>query len=168
MLGFAHHDGMLQRLSRKLVWGISLGLATIGLWWLFTHPGPRVYDLNDNPIADALWSTAFLLILLSHAPKVLSLGRATPAVEAVNRRALTIYLWHQAAIALVDAVAIFLGISLLGTWGGFIEVTSVFAVVVVAVFAFGWMEDLAARRKPTLVPVPATPPARRTLQPAPI
>ena len=167
MLGFAHHDGHLRRLSRKLVWAIALVLAGTGLWWLFTHPGPRVYDLNDNPIADALWSTAFLLVLLSHAPKVMTLGRAAPPVEAVNRRALTIYLWHQAAIALVDSVAVFLGISLLGTWGGFIEVTSVFTVVVVAVLAFGWVEDLAARRRPALVPVPVAKPVVKPAAPVP-
>jgi peptidoglycan/LPS O-acetylase OafA/YrhL len=167
MLGFAYHDGMLQKLNRKLVWAISLVLAGAGLFWLFTHRGPRGFDLNDNPIADAMWSTAFLLILLSHAPKAMSLGRADAPVEAVNRRALTIYLWHQGAITLVDFVAAFLGISLLGTWGGFIEVTSVFLVVGVAVLAFGWVEDVAAKRVPMLVPVGSARKLRRSRAPMP-
>jgi peptidoglycan/LPS O-acetylase OafA/YrhL len=155
MLGFAYHDGTLQRLSKKLVWALAVPIGAVGLALLFTHPGPRVYDLNDAPISDALWSTAFLLILLSHAPKVLSLGKVNAPVEAVNRRALTIYLWHQGAIALVDFAALLLGISLLGHMGGAIELSGVFLVLALAVLAFGWVEDLAARRKPTLVPVPA-------------
>lgn len=154
MLGFAYHDGQLQRLSRKVLWSIVAVLAGFGLTWLFTHPGPRIYDLNDNPLADATWSTAFLLVLLAYAPRMLSLGRADVAVEGMNRRALTIYLWHQAAIAFVDFGAALLGISLLGRWGGFLELSSVFIVVGLLVLLFGWVEDVAARRKPVLVPVP--------------
>jgi len=167
MLGFAYHDGQLRRLSRKVLWPIVAVLAGFGLTWLFTHPGPRIYDLNDNPLADATWSTAFLLVLLAYAPRMLSLGRADVAVEGMNRRALTIYLWHQAAIALVDFGAALLGISLLGRWGGFVELSSVFVVLGLLVLLFGWVEDFAARRKPALVPVPVEKPAlQREPQPA--
>jgi len=154
MPGFAHHDGQLRRLSRTVLWLVVALLAGFGLTWLFTHPGPRIYDLNDNPLADATWSTAFLLVLLAYAPKMLNLGRVDLAFEAVNRRALTIYLWHQAAIALVDFGAALLGISLLGRWGGFVEVSTVFIVLGPLMLAFGWVEDFAAGRRPALVPVP--------------
>jgi peptidoglycan/LPS O-acetylase OafA/YrhL len=167
MLGFAHHDGMLRRLSRRTLWIVVLALASSGLTLLFSSPGPRGYDLNDAPVADALWSTAFLLVLLSYAPKVLSLGRARPLVEAVNRRALTIYLWHVCAIGLVDFAAAVAGISLLGTLGGAIELAGVFAVVAVAMLAFGWVEDVAARRRPTLVPATADV-TRATTVPQPV
>jgi peptidoglycan/LPS O-acetylase OafA/YrhL len=167
MLGFAYHDGQLRRLSRKVLWPIVAVLAGFGLTWLFTHPGPRIYDLNDNPLADATWSTAFLLVLLAYAPRIFSLGRADATVEAMNRRALTIYLWHQAAIALVDFGAALLGISLLGRWGGFIELSSVLIVLGLLVLTFGWVEDFAARRRPALVPVPVERPAvEREPQPA--
>jgi len=168
MLGFAYHDGQLRRLSRKLLWLVVALLAGFGLTWLFTHPGPRVYDLNDNPLADATWSTAFLLVLLAYAPKMLSLGRADLAFEAVNRRALTIYLWHQAAIALVDFGAAVLGISLLGRWGGFLELSTVFIVLGLLVLTFGWVEDFAARRRPALVPVPVERPVLVEPEPQPV
>ena len=84
MLGFAHHDGTLRRLSHRVLWPLAGVLGAAGLALLYHAPGPRGYDLNDAPIADALWSTAFLLVLLTRAPAVMSLGRAQPAVEAVN------------------------------------------------------------------------------------
>lgn len=153
LLGFAFHDGQLQRLSRKVLWPLVLTLAGFGLCWLFTHPGPRLYDLNDNPIADVAWSTAFLLVLLAYAPRALRLGRAGATVEALNRRALTVYLWHQSAISLVDFGALLLGVSLLGRRGGFLELSGVFLVTALFVLVFGWVEDFAARRRPALVPV---------------
>lgn len=163
MLGFAYHDGTLRRLPHKAVWLLFGTLASLGLTLLFSNPGPRIYDLNDAPIADVLWSTAFLLVLLSYAPKALSLGRADPLIEAVNRRALTIYLWHEGAIALVDVLAATAGIALLGTWGGVIEVGGVFGFLALAVLMFGWVEDVAARRKPVLVPASAP---KRVMAPA--
>jgi peptidoglycan/LPS O-acetylase OafA/YrhL len=157
LLGFAFHDGQLRRLSRKVLWPLVLVLAGFGLGWLFLHPGPRIYDLNDNPVADVAWSTAFLLVLLAYAPRALTLGRGDAALEAINGRALTIYLWHQSAICLVDFGALLLGISLLGRWGGFIELSSVFLLTALFVLTFGWVEDFAARRRPVLVPVAPRP-----------
>jgi peptidoglycan/LPS O-acetylase OafA/YrhL len=161
MLGFAHHDGSLQRISRKVLWPACLVLGAIGLTILLTHPGPRGYDMNDAPIADALWSTAFLLVMLHAAPAALSLGAAEPAVEAVNRRALTIYLWHEAVITAVRLAAVAAGVSLLGPYGGLLQLVLVFALVSLVVLALGWVEDLAARRRPKLIPLPTRAPSER-------
>ncbi|MET7399484.1 acyltransferase [Dactylosporangium sp. NPDC005572] len=155
MLGFAHHDGTLQKISKKVLWPACAVVGGIGLAILYSHPGPRGFDLNDQPVADMLWSTAFLLVLLNAAPRMMSLGAAEPVTEAVNRRALTIYLWHEAAIITVRDVALVLGVSLLGAWGGFIQLSSVFLLVAAVVLTIGWVEDLAARRRPQIIPAPA-------------
>jgi len=160
MLGFAHHDGTLQRLPKRLVWFGSSVLAIVGLAMLFSSPGPRGYDLNDAPVSDVLWSTAFLLVALACAPKRLALGRAEPLVAAVNRRALTIYLWHQAAITIVVDVAAVVGFVWNPyAWNGVVELILVLGLTAMLALVFGWVEDIAARRRPRLVPVPR--PARR-------
>ncbi|GAA2613036.1 acyltransferase [Dactylosporangium fulvum] len=159
MLGFAHHDGTLQRISKKVLWPLAAVMGGIGLTLLYSNPGPRGYDLNDAPVADTLWSTAFLLVMLNAAPAVMSLGTAEPVVEAVNRRALTIYLWHEAIIIFVRNAALWLGVSLLGATGGLIQLSAVFLLVAVVVLSLGWVEDLAAKRKPQLIPMPKRNPA---------
>jgi peptidoglycan/LPS O-acetylase OafA/YrhL len=171
MLGFAHHDGTLQRISKKLLWPACLVMGGIGLAILYSHPGPRGYDMNDAPIADTLWSTAFLLVMLHSAPAALSLGAAEPVVEAVNRRALTIYLWHEAVITAVRLAAVAAGVSLLGPYGGLLQVVLVFALVILVVLGLGWVEDLAARRRPRLIPLPTRAPSGRIeerAQPVPV
>jgi peptidoglycan/LPS O-acetylase OafA/YrhL len=144
-------------------------MGGIGLYMLYSSPGPRGYDMNDVPVADVLWSTAFLLVMLNAAPAALSLGAAEPAVEAVNRRALTIYLWHEAVITAVRIAAVGAGVSLIGPYGGLLQLVLVFSLVALVVLALGWVEDLAARRRPKLVPLPGRTAVRRhEEQPQPV
>jgi peptidoglycan/LPS O-acetylase OafA/YrhL len=169
MLGFAHHDGTLQRISKKVLWPVCLVMGGIGLTLLYSAPGPRGYDMNDVPVADTLWSTAFLLIMLNAAPVALSLGAAEPAVEAINRRALTIYLWHEAVITSARMAAVSAGVTLVGGYHSAVQLTLVFALVALIVLGLGWVEDLAARRKPQLVPLLTRAPATRLdEQPQPV
>jgi peptidoglycan/LPS O-acetylase OafA/YrhL len=154
MLGFAHHDGTLQRISKKVLWPVCLVIAGIGLGLLLHTPGPRGYDMNDVPIADALWSTAFLLLMLNAAPVALTLGAAEPVVEAVNRRALTVYLWHEAAITFVRMVGVWFGITLVGGYHNLVQLGMVAALVALLTLGLGWVEDLAARRRPQIIPLP--------------
>lgn len=165
LLGFAQYDGMLAALSRWVLWSTAGVLAVCGLGWLYTHPGPRGFDLNDVPLANALWSSAVLIVLLGAVR--ISVPRSD-VIDALNRRAITVYLWHEAVIAFVGAVAVAAGVSLLGSSGAMIELASVVGLIVVVVAALGWVEDVAARRPLRLwpvgrqrhVPEPAPEPAR--------
>ena len=47
LLGFAHHDGHLRRMSGRLRYGLAAALAGPAAAWVLTHPGPRGFDLND-------------------------------------------------------------------------------------------------------------------------
>jgi peptidoglycan/LPS O-acetylase OafA/YrhL len=154
LLGFAHHDGMLRRMRRPTLLLAAGALATVGAAWFLTHPGDRGYDLNDIPLGNALWSMAFLLILLGFVPSMLTRERPRLArlLTALNSRVMTLYLWHQTAIALIVVAAARVHFHLSGITGHLVLLGCVCALLGLAVLAFGWVEDLAARRRPTLIP----------------
>src|SRR4051794_20133672 len=67
MAGFAHHDGRLRRLRGWQVFPLAAALGAGAVGWLWTHPADG-YDLNDVPVAQALWSLAFVLLVLRWQP----------------------------------------------------------------------------------------------------
>ncbi|MFC4109935.1 acyltransferase family protein [Micromonospora zhanjiangensis] len=156
LLGFAHHDGLLRRVSRRTVVGLAGVLGAAGAGWIFTHPGPRGFDLNDIPLGNGLWSAGFTLVLLALVPAGAAwvdrndlVGRL---VTLVNRRALTVYLWHMPVVIGLGMLAVRLGWDFGTRTGAAVHVLLVAALVGVAVPLFGWVEDLAARRRPVLLP----------------
>ncbi|MEU4570045.1 acyltransferase [Micromonospora sp. NPDC023956] len=156
LLGFAHHDGMLRRLSRRLLVAVAALLATAGGAWVLTHPGARGYDLNDIRIGNALWAAAFVLIALGFAPSAAAwvdrnalFGRA---VTVFNRRALTVYLWHMPFVVALTPLVDVVGWSHQDLLGLAIRVVLVFLLVGVVTALVGWVEDVAARRRPELLP----------------
>ncbi|MBB2942009.1 peptidoglycan/LPS O-acetylase OafA/YrhL [Actinoplanes lutulentus] len=148
LLGFAHHDGHLRRLSRKRLFTLAAALAIPGAAWVITHPGPRGYDLNDIPLGNALWSAAFILVALGVAPMV----REHRALTVLNARALTIYLWHIPIIVAVNQVGQAHGLPLSGWVGISWRAVVVVMLLGVVLAAVGWVEDVAAGRRPQLVP----------------
>ncbi|WP_036393733.1 acyltransferase family protein [Micromonospora chokoriensis] len=169
LLGFAHHAGMLRRLAGRVLYPLALVLAVGGGAWIIGHPGPRGYDLNDNPLGNALWSAAFILIVLGRAPAgVAWLSRswlADRAVTVVNRRALTIYLWHMPFVVALTPLVDVVGWSHQNPVGLAIRVLLVFALVGLVTLAVGWVEDVAARRRPELIPGGQVPAAEPAVQP---
>jgi len=179
LLGFAHHDGLLRRWSRRTLTVAAAVFCGVGLAWILTHPGFRGYDLNDIPLGNALWSAGVILVALGFLPAtadwITRWAWFDRLVTLLNSRALTIYLWHMPVVILVAAVAAPLGYE--GLQADRVAVRLVFVVllVAVAVAAFGWVEDLAARRRPVLLPgarrrpplpIPVSPaPARSTSVP---
>ncbi|SCL22257.1 acyltransferase family protein [Micromonospora inyonensis] len=164
LLGFAHHDGMLRRLSRRVLVAVAGLLATAGGTWILTHPGARGYDLNDIRIGNALWAAAFILVALGFAPSGAAwvdrnaiLGRA---VTVLNRRALTVYLWHMPFVVALTPLVDVVGWSHQDLLGLAIRVVLVFLLVGVVTVLVGWVEDVAARRPPELLP------GRRRTQPS--
>ncbi|MGC4808549.1 acyltransferase family protein [Micromonospora sp. DT233] len=174
LLGFAHHDGLLRRMSNRALVTAVLVVGGAGASWIVTHPGPRGYDLNDLPLGNALWSAAFVLVLLGRAPattawvdRVAPLGRA---VTVLNRRALTVYLWHMPFVVALTPLVDVVGWSHQDPVGLAIRVALVFALVGVVTALVGWVEDVAARRRPELVPGgrPRTPAQRAVTDTSPL
>ncbi|GIF68664.1 integral membrane transferase [Asanoa ishikariensis] len=172
LLGFAHHDGLLRRWSRRTLMVAAAVFCGVGLAWILTHPGFRGYDLNDIPLGNALWSAGVILVALGFLPAtadwITRWAWFDRLVTLLNSRALTIYLWHMPVVILVAAVAAPLGYE--GLQADRVAVRLVFVVllVAVAVAAFGWVEDLAARRSPVLLPgARRRPPLPIPVSPAP-
>jgi acyltransferase-like protein len=155
MAGFAHHDGRLKRVKPAVVLGAVAVMGAAALYWLRGHPGEEGYDLNDVSESQALWSLAFVLLALRWQPPMQWLERIRPldqAVNLLNARAVTVYLWHNIAIAAIWPVLTFLALDDLGVLDKPVDLVTALGLTVLAVLAFGWVEDLAARRKPRLWP----------------
>ncbi|MEU6090655.1 acyltransferase [Streptomyces sp. NPDC047085] len=166
VLGFAHHDGLLARIPRYVAVSCSALLMAFGLWWASGHLGPDGWDLNDIPLAQACWSFGFVVILLQYSPSWQELpgrlARWDKLVTLSNNRAVTIYLWHNflimATVPIIDqaynlpfmqsdrAVAA-LDTSYM-VWMFFL----VWPLIGLTILAFGWIEDIAAKRSPRLWP----------------
>jgi peptidoglycan/LPS O-acetylase OafA/YrhL len=159
LLGFAHHDGHLERLGRRRLLGIAAALAVPAFAWIATHPGPRGWDLNDIPLGNALWSAAFILVVLGCVRPVIGGNRV---LTVLNARALTIYLWHVPVVVAVTQFGERHGLPIIG-WVGISWRTTVVALLLAGLIAvFGWIEDVAAGRPPVLLP------GRRITVPVPV
>jgi hypothetical protein len=157
VVGFAHRTGQLHRMHLLLLGGLALGCVLAGAAWAVTHPADGgSLNLNDIPLAQGLYSVGFVLVALRVSPPMTWLARIRPldgAVTVLNARAVTIYLWHNIAIALCFPIGDLLQVWQLGdtfTHTGYFAVALV--LLAVLVLALGWVEDLAARRRPALVP----------------
>lgn len=166
VLGFAHHEGMLKQIPRYVaVSGATLVMA-FGLWWASGHLSPEGWDLNDIPLAQATWSFGFVVILLQYSPSWQELpGRLAKwdtLVTLSNNRAVTIYLWHNLLImATVPLVDLLYRVPFMQSERGMSAIDSTYTIWMFAlvwpliglmVLAVGWVEDLAAKRKPRLWP----------------
>ena len=155
ILGMAHREGDLKKLPGKVVLGIAAVCVAGALAWAFLH---REY-LVDVPVAYAFYSIGFVLALLRWSPNMAWLQRVRPLngfVSMVNNRAVTIYLWHNVAITI--AVDLFDPLKLWRIPNQALEDAADFSIalvlIVIAVLALGWVEDLAARRRPRISPFP--------------
>lgn len=151
LLGFAHRTGQLLRLPLAAAVAVAAAVMGTGLWWALTHPAEGFgYDLNEIPLAQALWSLGVVLLLLRWAPptggldRVPGLGRL---VDFVTARAVTLYLWHNPAIDVAWELCGRAGVS--AVWATGLVAA---ALTLLAVMLFGWAEDLAARRPVRLLP----------------
>ena len=167
ILGFAHQAGVLRRIRWAVLGPIAAVLVGAGLAWTITHPGEEGVDLANEPVAYAIYSAGFVLLLFRVHPQMAWLKRVRPLnglVNFCNARAVTIYLWHNAAIALVFAAAERYELERIGDH---LEMAALFVLslglVAVFVALLGWVEDVAARRPVTLLPwskVPASRPRK--------
>ncbi|MEU1269022.1 acyltransferase [Streptomyces sp. NPDC005799] len=166
VLGFAHHEGLLRRVPRYLAVSGSALVMAFGLWWASGHPGEDAWDLNDIPLAQATWSLGFVVILLQYSPSWQELpgrlARWDRLVTLSNNRAVTIYLWHNllimATFPIIDRAYDLpfmdsdTASSALDSTYGFWTFVLIWPLIGLTILAFGWIEDLAARRSPRLWP----------------
>jgi hypothetical protein len=156
VVGFAHRDGALARMPLPVLLSLAGMGLTAGAGWALTHPADGGYDLNDIPVAQGLYSLGFVLLAMRWRPGLGWLRRARPLdrlVTVVNARAVTVYLWHNVAIAGSFVVGEALDVWSFGDRSGdLLCIAIAVGLVAAAALGLGWVEDLAARRRPQLVP----------------
>jgi peptidoglycan/LPS O-acetylase OafA/YrhL len=158
MLGFAHHDGKIRDLPMVPTLLGGLGLMAGGLWFaLAEQERYGSWNVDDNPVAGMLYFTGSVLILLRLYTRLDWLGRL-PTLDAIisliNSRAMTIYLWGNFAIFLAPYALELVGLADLdiNDHGLALEFAAAWALIFVAILLVGWVEDVAAARKPRLLP----------------
>ncbi|NNN30552.1 acyltransferase [Streptomyces sp. S3(2020)] len=165
ILGFAHRDGVLQKMKPVLVVVLSFAAIGYGGWYAFSHQGEvGTYDLDEIPLAQAFWSAGFVMLLFWAKAHfgidfawLTRFKRLDRVVTVFNARAVTIYLWHE--IALILAVPLIDQFWKVRAFEMYLPLESqwfMFGIgwVLIAVFvlACGWVEDVAAKKKPKLLP----------------
>ncbi|MER6344599.1 acyltransferase family protein [Streptomyces sp. NPDC001595] len=161
LLGFAHRDGVLRRLSAAAVVCASAAALAYGGWYALAHQAEYgTYDLDEIPLAQAFWSAGFVTLLMYFKADFSWLARfprLDRVVSVFNARAVTIYLWHE--LALILAVPLIDQFWKVPAFEAHLPLESqwfMFGVgwVLIAVFVLlcGWVEDVAAKRGPRLLP----------------
>jgi peptidoglycan/LPS O-acetylase OafA/YrhL len=165
MLGFAHRDGVLQRMKPAPVVVLSLAAMAYGGWYALAHQAEfGTYDLDEDPFAQAFWSAGFVLLLMWAKAYfridfawLTRFRRADRIVTVFNARAVTIYLWHE--IALILAIPLIDRLWGVPAFERYLPLDSqwfTFGVgwllLTVFVLLCGWVEDVAARKRPRLLP----------------
>ncbi|MFI9784348.1 acyltransferase [Kitasatospora sp. NPDC051984] len=174
ILGMAHQEGLLRRIPQYVLPSIAPLIMVAGFWYLQTRPvdPSQPADIELWPIAQALWSFGFVALLLHISPSweqwPARLERWNGLVSLLNSRAVTVYLWHVPALVLafplidplwnVDYFYEHLRWLLTSQWFSLLVAIPLLAVLVMAL---GWVEDLAAKRRPRLFPYPRRPRGRR-------
>jgi len=158
LLGFAHREGRFEALTARTTCAAAAVLLAGGAWFAYSHPTDEGLDLGEIPLAQALWSVGFVLLLLRFRPRrPLRLGAADGPVHLLNARAVTVYLWHEVALVLTVPLtdlmwkvpAFEMSLPLDAVWFQYLVA---WPLIAIAVVLFGWTEDLAARRRPRLWP----------------
>ncbi len=156
LMGFLHRDGALRAVTRRGWLALAVVAGAGAVAWRLTQPVPLGVVNNSHPL-HLFVGLGWLAAALAVQRPLARLGASRllgPPVRAIGRRALTIYLWHTAAIIvalnILDArgidgpVAHPVGLVLLTTLG-----------VVVCIRLFGWVEDFGAGRRVAPAPKPA-------------
>jgi peptidoglycan/LPS O-acetylase OafA/YrhL len=154
VLGMAHHDGVLDRIPvRRYATGVVVLAIAGGGWVLVAAVTTPTFDLTSTAGGNTLWSVAVAAAALRWRPRLDRLwrnGSARRVVALLNARAVTVYLWHVPAGLL--AVTMLRAARVSGPAAVVLHVAGVIVGTGAAVLGLGWVEDLAARRRPALVP----------------
>jgi peptidoglycan/LPS O-acetylase OafA/YrhL len=153
-LGYLYRDGWLQRCRPKVLG--SVGIVLFGLGWLVAERIEPVWktpvnELYTSPTAHFLVGAAWMIgVLAVRKPIAAWLAtRRLRAIDLITQRTYTLFIWGPAANAVAMAASRRVA-GATGNLGVYLAVTAI--LLVVLVLSFGWIEDLASRRSPQLLP----------------
>ncbi len=156
VLGMVYRRRRVRPPVRLLAAGAAAACAATILYVVFA--GLPAGGVNDSYGVVALTGVTWLLAAGAAEGPIRRLAerpRTRRLTAAVTRRAVTIYLWHPAAIVMAYAVLKgsdrFPRMSVVQQWPvpAVLVIALTAASTIIAVAALGWVEDLAARRSPT-------------------
>lgn len=154
-VGVLAHDGAFSAVRRSHWIAVAAAAALAGALWWWTQPVPEGVVNNSHAMHLAVGVT-WLALAMAARPLLRqgTVNRATaPIVRFLSRRSLTVYLWHTTAIVVALWFVRRAAELPPGAWMATYLVLIV-ACTVLATVAFGWLEDLAAKRSPSLWPLP--------------
>lgn len=145
VLGYAYHDGTIR--IRRPVSGLAIfvGGSAVALAYAELTTGTQVV-LTGIPFLSVAVGIAWLGLAGAVEPwvdRMMEVKAIAYPVEFLKQRALTVYLWHAAAVGVTAAL---LGRGAAGVADWWPRIAAVYALTLLLVLATGWIEDLAARR----------------------
>lgn len=157
LIGFAHAEGIIKRLPLPALFAIGGTVAAAGVVWLLgpaseqlAEAGQSSWFLEGSSLSLALYSFGVVFILMRYSSRMEWLNRHAVIdriITIFNSRAVTIYLWHNAALVLAMDLT-----DRVGLYPWYVWFPLTWVLIGIAVLMFGWIEDVAARRKPELLP----------------
>lgn len=144
VIGYAHYDGKVEAWIRPRWKRICWVLGPVGAVAFFGSEARHVFLAA---IGIACLGIFWLALALGLQPRIepwLQGRRPRSVTTWFSQRSLTIYLWHGAALWVIVEIA---------PPGGLVaRFVGTIMLVVLCVVAFGWIEDIAARRPVQLWP----------------
>ncbi len=161
LLGFAYNAGLIGQISTRVRAAGTFCLALAAAGWITTQDVPGMV-VNASYPAHLLVGLTWLGIALTFEGPLRRLASAPgPArlVAWVNDRVFTIYLWHAAGLFVMYEL---LWSEPRPSWlRNLAAFPIVLAVTFACMLAFGWIEDLAARRELHIAPRAGAPSTAR-------
>jgi peptidoglycan/LPS O-acetylase OafA/YrhL len=154
VLGYGVRLGWFDRLGARGCALVMLAGAAVAAWYLHGHPLPD-NDPNASNIALFFLGIPWLFGLFALRAPLSRFANARPVasiIDFMSARALTIYLWHLIALAIVFGIAQRAGWEMTPDREDLLLGLTVVPVTMLFVLAIGWLEDVAARRPPQIWP----------------
>ena len=153
-LGYLYDDGLLQRIRPRTHLAIGAALGVAG-WTVAEHIEPvwrkSVNELYSSQSGHLLIGAAWMFAAFAAREPITRWlqRRSGRFLDLITKRTYTIFIWGPSANAIAFSVVRHMGMSR----------PAYFAVTALSLLglllAFGWIEDVAAKRKPVLLPWPA-------------
>ncbi|MET0627223.1 MAG: serine hydrolase [Acidimicrobiia bacterium] len=160
--GLLHCRTEFRSVSPKVWVLVAAACAALATGWRLTQPVPDGIVNNSQPLHLLIGATWLAVAFAARGPITNFARRPVPAraVSALSRRSFTIYLWHTLVIFAVLEFLEQRG-SAVPWLNDLVYPVLVIVGLVAVTAAVGWIEDVAARRRPALAPVPL--PSRRSV-----
>jgi chitinase len=156
LIGFAYYDKRIQQMSWTTVMLVSLIFMGAGLAGTMRAGDITAAHLAGLPVANSLWGAGVVILLLRLSGSVPDRPRSAwvrSALDAVQGRALTIYLWSFPAFLISGTLLTRYGASPRSSVEAITQQSAVAVVLILApVLLLGWLEDLAIGRSPRFNP----------------